>query len=217
MGKLIDLTGHRFGRLIVIKQTSKTKRGQSRWLCQCNCDLEKKIIVLGYNLKNGHTQSCGCLQKEKLTERSTKHGYSGNNKTYRSWDGMIQRCTNPNNKKYPIYGGRGITICKRWRNSFEDFLKDMGEHPSPGYSLERINNDKGYYKKNCRWATPKEQARNRRNNHLVTCFGKLQCIAAWSEETGISKNTILWRLNNGWSPEKALTTPVKNTRRKINV
>lgn len=142
---------------------------------------------------------------------SKKHGHSRKGKwsrTYNSWVHMIQRCTNPNNKDYHFYGGRGINVCKRWMGSFENFLEDMGE-ALPELQLDRSNNDRGYCKSNCRWATRKQQQRNKHNNRLETYNGKIQCIAAWVEETGISRQVILWRLNNGWSTEKALTTSVQ--------
>jgi len=143
-----------------------------------------------------------------VVRQLTKHGHNtknGTTATYLSWRGMIQRCTDPNFKQYKDYGGRGITVCQRWEN-FTNFLEDMGERPSR-LTLDRIKNDKGYCKSNCRWATRKQQARNRQNNRLITYNGKAQCVAAWAEETGIHKGTILRRLKLGWSTEKALITP----------
>ena len=128
---------------------------------------------------------------------------------------MIQRCINPNDKKYPLYGSRGIRVCKQWEK-FENFLKDMGECPS-GYSIDRTDNNKGYNKENCRWATPKEQARNRRNNHMISYNEKTQCLAAWTEETGIASSLISWRIKNGWSTEKALTTSAIKIKIKRNM
>ena len=127
---------------------------------------------------------------------------------------MKQRCTNPKHKSYENYGGRRITICDRWLNSFENFNEDMGESWKPGLTIERRKNEEGYYPENCYWATRKQQQRNRRNNHLITCFGKTQCISVWSEETGISAPAIRQRLKLGWLPERALTELVRKRKKK---
>lgn len=127
MPRLIDLTGQKFGRLLVIKRVDNNKHGQSMWLCLCSCGIEK--IVCGGNLNNGNTQSCRCLNREKINIANTTHGHRKNrkmSKTYQSWSNIIQRCTNPNHKYYYNYGGREITVCERWMK-FENFLEDMGE------------------------------------------------------------------------------------------
>ncbi len=129
---------------------------------------------------------------------------------YMSWVAMIQRCTNPKNPSYPRYGGRRITVCDRWM-TFENFLADMGAKPSPKHSIERIDNDGHYHASNCRWATAKVQARNRRNNRLLTLNGKTLCVAAWAETLGISQWVLANRLRYGWSDERILTTPVRFT------
>jgi len=208
MPKLIDLTGEQFGRLVVLRYAGKNNNGRTQWLCKCNCENEK--IIVGYHLKSGDTKSCGCLRVEKTIKRLTKHGHSTRaktSKTYRSWYSIIQRCTNPNNKDYHSYGGRGITICKRWMK-FENFLKDMGEMPK-GHQIDRVNNDKGYCRSNCRLVTSKINNRNKRNNHLITYKGKTQCMSAWAEELNINKATLWYRVYYGWSIEKTLTTPVR--------
>lgn len=203
MGNTIDLIGQRFGRLVVVKYVEKYK-----YLCQCDCGNIKSIYR--YSFENGDTKSCGCLAKEMLIERSITHGHkkgSKPSKIYKSWESMIRRCTNPSDNNYHRYGNRGITVCERWLNSFENFLEDMGEIPS-GCQIDRINNNKGYCKSNCRWATRKQQARNRHSNNLKTYNGKTQCIAAWAEETGIHRGTIMKRLKLGWSMKDALIIPV---------
>ncbi len=212
MPKFIDLTGQRFGRLIVIRRMDNNKWGSSRWLCQCICGKEK--IILGSHLYGGNTESCGCFNKDV----HTKHGHSTRIKTtviYAAWRNMIQRCTNPNNPRYKYYGGREIKVCKRWMK-FENFLEDMLDGWKHGLTLERKNNKKGYYKKNCKWVTSKEQGRNKRNNRLITCFGKTQCLSVWAEEYNIPYK-ILWdRIYKlGWSPERALTEPVKKQKKKV--
>ena len=211
--KRIDLVGQKFGRLTVIKRMGNDKYRNSRWLCLCECGKEK--IIRGSHLKSGDIKSCGCLQKEELIKRSTTHGHKSEGrvpKTYMAWCNMIQRCTNSKHKHYQDYGGRGIKVCKRWIK-FENFLEDMGI-PKKGLTLDRIDNSKGYCKSNCRWATRKEQQRNTRRNHMISYNGKTQCMSEWAEQTGISASAILWRLNHGWSIEKALTTPVKKYKKR---
>lgn len=200
-----DFTGQNFGRLTVLKRMVNNRWSHSCWLCRCDCGNEKTI--LGYNLTNGTTQSCGCLHKERASAAQRTHGYS-KSKTYGSWVDMIRRCTQPHNKNYQHYGGRGIKVCKRW-SKFVNFLEDMGEVPM-GYQIDRIDNDQGYCKSNCRWATRKQQARNKQYNHLVTYQEKTLCLSEWAEQTGIAKDTIRHRLKNGWPVEKALTKPVQS-------
>lgn len=208
-----DLIGQKFDRLIIVKRIDNDKWGHSMWLCLCDCGI--KTIVQGNHLENGSTKSCGCLQKELLS-RKTKHGHNRSGKesrTYRVWGDMIQRCTNPNRKGYKNYGGRDITICRRWLK-FENFLEDMGEVPKE-LQLDRIDNNKGYYKSNCNWVTSKQNNRNKRNNHLIINDGKTQCIIAWTEELGIKIKTLDSRINKlGWSIEKALTTPVRKIKQR---
>lgn len=213
MSKFIDLTGKRFERLLVIKKLGTNRWRNSYWLCRCDCGKEK--IILGYNLKNGHTQSCGCLFKEG---NNTKHGHSTTikvSKTYEAWAHIIQRCTNPNNKDYYNYGGRGIKVCKRWLK-FENFLKDMGEAPE-AHQIDRINNNGNYCKSNCRWTTSKINNRNRRDNRLITHEGEKQCLAAWAEEYQIDYRLLWQRIyRDKWSIEKALTTPTRKRKRRKN-
>lgn len=204
MPKIFNLIKQKFNRLIVIHQAGKNKWGEIKWLCLCDCG--NQIVTLGKYLRNNDTKSCGCLNIEKTIKRSTKHNHSKRNKitkTYQIWKSMRQRCTNPNNKRYGDYGGRKITVCKRWMK-FENFLQDMGERPE-GYSIHRKNNNKGYYKSNCKWATRTEQARNKRNNHLITYKGKTQCLASCSEAFDISYSALKSRLQRGSSVEEAIT------------
>lgn len=209
MSKVIDLTGQKFIRLIVIKRVANNKHGKSMWLCLCKCG--QKTIVLSNNLRSGASKSCGCYS----TNNALKHGHTKNKKTtktYYSWSDMIARCINLNDKYYKDYGGRGIKVCKRWLNSFENFLEDMGEVPK-GLQIDRIDNNKGYYKDNCRWVTSKQNSRNRRNNRLITYDGKTQCLSTWAEEFNIDQHVFRGRIKLGWSMKEALTTPVRKKRK----
>jgi hypothetical protein len=129
--------------------------------------------------------------------------------TYQSWRHIFQRCYNPKHNAYNRYGGRGIKVCDRWLESYENFLLDMGERPI-GMYLDRIDNNGDYTPENCRWATPKEQARNKRNNHLLTYNGETRCLAEWAEITGIHPQTLINRIRNGWDVPKALTVTICN-------
>lgn len=161
MGKFIDLTGQKFGRLTVIKR-AENQNSHTRWVCDCECG--NSVIAKGIHLKSGHTQSCGCAKIELHTKRLTKHGYCGTS-LYNVWCSMKERCCNKQAQRYNDYGGRGIKVCSRWLNSFEAFYEDVSKLPhfgEKGYSLDRINNDGNYEPSNIRWATAKEQANNKR-------------------------------------------------------
>ena len=198
MGKFIDLTGQKFNRLIVIKRVENSNHGKVRWLCQCSCG--QQTIVKGNNLKNGHTRSCGCLNKEILT----KHGHASyhKSKTYIIWDNIKQRCNNSNDRGYKNYGGRGIKMCEAWQN-FENFLKDMGSKPE-GMSIDRIDNNGDYCPENCKWSTTKEQIRNRRNTLLITINNITKALGEWCEIYQKPYNRTWVRLYNNWTPEEAL-------------
>ena len=212
MSRVIDLTGMRFGRLVVLSLDAKRAAGGgSKWLCRCDCGIEK--IVTGQALNHGKTRSCGCFGLERFTQRVTTHGRSKEKLSEHGiWALMRRRCNNPKDKRYADYGGRGITVCARW-DSFENFLADMGPMPD-GTSLERRNNDLGYSPDNCKWATRKEQQRNRRTNRLVTFRGETKTIVEWSELLGIAENAIRTRLDRGWSVDDALTFASDTGKRK---
>jgi len=218
MRKLIDLTGQRFEKLIVLARIENNKFGQTRWSCQCDCG--NKTEVDGYKLTTNNTKSCGCLSREKTRLRSTIHSHNKVGKrslAYASWAHMIQRRTNKNNKDYKDYRGREITVCDRWNTkrggSFQNFLEDMGECPTE-CELDRIDNSLGYFKENCRWTSRKVQCRNKRNNRMITYNGKTQCLSAWAEEYGINVDALRSRLNRGWPIEKALLTPFRKRKNK---
>lgn len=204
---LTDLAGQRFGLLTAIQEAGRDSRGAITWLCKCDCGSD--AVKAGSDLRKGHIKSCGCAA---ATHRQSKTAL------YRRWASMIQRTTNPANKEYANYGGRGVTVCAEWR-SFEGFARDMGSGFSPELSLERIDNNLGYEPGNCRWATAQEQARNRRNSRLLTYRGETRPMVEWCELLGVSYGTVTTRLRLGWSAERALTSPpdlsIKQTNRYL--
>lgn len=196
-------------RLTFVKEVAPhiTPSGQRKRkaLFSCECGNTAKLLI--DNAKRGIATSCGCFRAETTSERRTSHGMFGT-PTYKSWAGMIQRCTNGNDRAFKYYGGRGITICDEWVNSFEAFYADMSDKPD-NKTLDREDNEKGYSKDNCRWATRTEQNRNTRKNVNLTFNGKTQCVSAWAEDTGINCHAIYDRLRSGWSIGRALTNPIK--------
>ncbi len=177
------------------------------WSCKCVCG--GTATADGYCLKSKNTQSCGCLQRERASKAKTIHGQSSQGRvsgTYYAWNAMKARCLNPKNISYPNYGGRGVKICRRWMNSFVNFLKDMGPKPR-GLTLERINNKTGNYcPSNCKWDTQKNQCNNKRNSHFLTFNGDRKTIMQWAEHLGIKANTLYARINrHRWSVRKSLT------------
>lgn len=218
MSSPIDLTGRKFGLWTVICKAEEPKKykgtRQQWWLCRCQCGKEsvRKGGQLLYAERKGIFQSCNSCAAIKA---QTTHGLS-KTPEYKIWISMVERCTSPKNQVYQSYGARGITVSDDWM-SFESFLRDMGKRPFKGASIDRIDNDKGYCKENCRWTTPKVQNRNKRDNVWLELNGKRKTLSQWSEETGLSASLIRQRINiHGYSVEEALTKPVFSTRHRYS-
>lgn len=193
--KLIkDIIGKRYSNLTVL-EFSCIKNNNSHWICKCEI-CGNKTEVSRPNLRSGNTKDCGCKRSEKISNTHKKHGYSKSS-TWSSWSKLRQRVITKKNNTYA-----NIDYDKRW-DSFELFLEDMGERPE-GHSIDRIDNTKGYYKENCRWATPKEQCRNRTSNVVLTFNGKTMCAIDWALEIGIHRDTIRRRIKKGLPIEMIL-------------
>lgn len=199
--RLIDRTGERYERLVVVSRAPNKggKDTNARWVCRCDCGAT--VTSYGQDLARGKVKSCGCYNAEKIV----KHGMARTH-VYRAWIAMIQRCENPNTKNYERYGGRGITVSDEWHD-FQTFFRDMGNRPA-GYSIDRIDNNAGYSKENCRWSTTAQQNNNRRVNRKATINGRTQTIAEWAKEYGVTWQVMKGRVERGWSEEDAATTPV---------
>lgn len=212
MGKFIDLTEQVFGRLTVVERTENSKTGKTRWRCKCDCG----NITTPYatDLRRQNTKSCGCLNKEATTKRNFIHGMSHSSE-HNIWWAMVQRCYNPKDQAFSRYGGRGITICNEWRTDFMAFFNHIGPRPSKNYSIERVNNNKGYKPGNVKWGTRIEQSNNKRDNHPITFNGQTKNLTQWARSAGINKKTLFNRINTlNWPIEKALTQPVQSKRLK---
>lgn len=212
--QLVDITGNRYGRLVVIKHIGK--RGQRHyWLCQCDCGKTKEIA--GIYLSIGETKSCGCFAIDSRKQRFKTHGHT-NTRLYNIWCSMIQRCEHEKCLSYARYGSIGIRVCDEWRNDFMVFYNWSIQN---GYkktlSIDRYPNQMGDYEpNNCRWATDIEQARNQKTNKVVTIDGVSKCVSEWSEISGIPAKRIYNRLSAGWDSKDAIYSP-KVTRLKAQL
>ncbi len=208
-GNRLNLSNQKFGRLTALSFIrSNDPAGRTKWLCHCECGNIVKVTTSG--LRNGNTNSCGCLKIDLFVGRTKKHGHSAlQTKTYIRWCAMIWRCLEKNNVRYPNYSGRGIAVCERWKQ-YENFLADMGEVPK-GMTLDRYpDNDGNYEPSNCRWATNAEQSRNKSVNHYIEFNGERMVLMDWAKKLGMPQGTLSSRLGKlGWSIEKALTTPIR--------
>ncbi len=224
MGKFVDLTGQRFGRLTVIKREGKNKSREALWLCKCDCDKFTKTTT--YSLKSGGTKSCGCLQKEiasKIGFKSLFREGQMQNKVYQRirkiLNSMRSRCYNIKNNRYKNYGARGIKICEEW--SGEQGIKNFYDWSiANGYknnlSIDRIDNNGDYEPSNCRWATDTEQSNNRTSNRLITYKNETHTLAEWSRILNISYSMLQSRLNrDNWTIEQCFFGKAKTYRRRV--
>ena len=200
------MIGTSFGRLTVISIAGRSSNNQLKYKCQCLCG--QTTIVRKSNLTDGHTKSCGCYRRELGHIKNLSHGGVGSD-AYGIWESIKKRCCNPKSKNWENYGGRGITICDRWKDDYGLFLKDMGERPFKGAQIDRIDNNKGYEPENCRWTTSKNNNRNRRNNTMIEFKGQSRCLAEWAEIMGLKQGTLLNRIRKGWAMEDAMM-PIPN-------
>lgn len=203
MRPIINKIGITFGRLTAIGGPVRSN-GKTFWQCVCECGREKTVD--GGNLTSGNVKSCGCLLHEVI------HGANRNGKRtteYRSLAHIIQRCTNPNDKNFKDYGGRGITVCDKWStmSGFMDFLSHVGLKPSCHHSIDRVDNSKGYTHGNVRWATQAQQVRNTRTSRMVHYDGRSMCVTDWEALLGMNRGKLKQRLNAGWTVDRALNTP----------
>jgi hypothetical protein len=202
MPRKIDVVGRVFGRLTVL--CDKTVKSGERRRVSCKCECGNVTSVDPRLLLQGDTKSCGCLQKEVVSKIASERISHGMSKTpeYNRWNKMKSRCHNPKDQKYKDYGGRGITICERWAWSFENFYTDMGPLKRVNDSIERLDVDGNYEPSNCVWATPIEQARNKRNHRMVSHNGREMPLSEACELTGVKYQSALYRLNMGknWKP-----------------
>lgn len=201
-----ELPQKTFGRLTVVGREGLIGR-HAAWQCRCSCGV--LTVVKGTRLRSGNVVSCGCEYRERPNYRGRTHGMT-QTPTYKTWCAMRRRCHDQAATNFDRYGARGVTVCERWE-AFENFLADMGERPV-GMSLDRIDNARGYEPRNCRWATPTQQARNTRNNRMLSHAGETLCMADWAERTGLPYSVIASRVEHGWSDGRALTTPHDTTR-----
>lgn len=202
--------GERYGRLVIISTTpNKTNAGIRHYLCLCDCGNKKEVAIS--HLRDGHTRSCGCMQQENRIQSRLKHGHNGRGtrtRLYRIWGNMNSRC---NDKENELYGGRGVTVCDEWAQDFSAFKAwAMANGYSDELSIDRIDVNGNYEPSNCRWATVKEQSRNKRNSRMLTYNGKTQTVADWADETSLTAHQIENRLLRGWKTEDIFERPIRS-------
>lgn len=214
--KADDLTGKRFGKLVVVgdprRYTANNQQVRTYWHCACDCTGES--FVSASSLKRGLTNSCGCDMRVVLMTHGLVQLCI---RTYNSWNSMTHRCTNPKYSNYDLYGGSGVLICERW-GQYVNFIGDMGLRPE-GTTIDRYHPDwqdgdppLPYSPSTCRWATPREQANNRRSNVLIEYAGQNKTIAQWARATGLAERTISYRISAGWAVDKSLTQPSRKNK-----
>ena len=206
-----DIRGKKFGRLTVVEYAGIDKRGNATWKCACDCG--KECLAIATNIIRGVKQSCGCLRGEN----ALKHGGArkgSHEDLYGIWKGIVARTTQPTSIDFTEYGGVGISISKEWLE-YEAFKADMGERPTLQHSIDRIKNELGYSKENCRWATKKEQARNRTNTRFLEYKGIRKPIVQWEDELGLTRDVLVRRLKSGMTPEQAIEKPPTKKPRRL--
>lgn len=192
--KLIDLSGRRFGRLVVLR-----KGGPMKWFCRCDCGVERDVT--GAGLRGGIANSCGCAKGERIGTLNRKHMLS-NSRAQRIWSDMKRRCSDQSRRDYKYYGGRGITVCDRWKADLSAFVADMGEPPE-GMTLDRISADGDYEPGNCRWISLADQQRNKRSNVVTIWRGGTVCMSEIATATGLPYESIRRQVNLGKSGDEA--------------
>ncbi len=191
--KAKEMVGLKFGSLTTIEHAGYNKHKHILWRFSCDCGNE--LIAPGIDVRRGHTKSCGCEKLKALVVRVRKHGAS-KTRPYEIWSAMIARCESPGGRSYSYYGGRGIRVCSRWKGSYENFISDMGPPPT-GYSLERVDNSKGYSPENCVWADRVTQANNKRSNRQITMGGSTFTMANLARHLGIPYGNLRSKINRG--------------------
>ena len=202
--RIKDYAGERFGRLTVLGVIERDREWNNHLMevrCDCGVTARKRIKLM----RSGHTASCGCLASEITAARNATHGLSRDHRReYRSWKDMRARCNNPSDSDYADYGGRGIAVCDRWAD-FAAFYEDMGDRPE-GMTLDRIDVNGNYEPQNCRWASSKTQANNKRTNHIIEIDGESRTLQAWCDQHGVEPSKVRYRLSVGLTPIEALTS-----------
>lgn len=201
----IDISGEKYGRLTAIKRLPKENDEKTKWLCKCDCGEVSEVNLS--DLRAGKTKSCGCFRRE-LTSKMRESHKKTDTRLYSIWSSMKTRCYNPKSESYPDYGGRGIKVCDKWKENFEEFYHWANKN---GYrehlTLDRIENDENYCPENCRWATGLQQGRNKRNNIIIKINNSERLLLEWCEIFGIRYDIVYGRIRWGWNPIKALVTP----------
>lgn len=218
MGRFRDLTGQKFGRLTCVAFVGRNKEYDALWLCRCACG--KEHTTRAGTLLNGHTKSCGCLQREMVGKAHTTHGlyYDENgkrSKLSKAWDSMKRRCLNSKELYYRYYGGRGISICKQWMDykNFHDWAIKNGYRD--GLTIERIDVNGNYEPGNCKWIPKGEQSRNRRGRHIIFYMGQSRMLTEWGNILNIDPKVLSNRLRRGWSVERAFNQSLRRGKSAI--